>query len=245
MAIALVAAQVVHARKVRLVFSESVHASAYTTLSYYAALSINALGASPAIVAAFATIASPNVVELQLSLDLAPGGTYEFTAVGVPNVGSTSTTPGGSTVALAFGEQPVHAIAPKAAISFADEWLYNLDIVYSDVDFVEDAAGDLAEAAGPPLVRRDLENRALSDGLPWEPSYGLHSRSYIDGTPGALLTLRGAAISQMLEDDRVVSCDATLGEETDTGEGYLEIAPKLLGDPLLSEITPIRVATNT
>lgn len=243
MAIFLASCSIVHRRKVRLVFTESVHASAFTTLSFYGATCTNSLGASPSIAAAFALAASPNVVELQLSLDLVQGGVYEFTAVGVPNVGSTSTTPGDSNATGAFGEQPTHPVLPAAAVTYADEWLYGLDLVFSDSDFVEDASGDLSEVSGAALVRRDLEGRATSEGLPWEPNFGMKPRSYVDGTPGALLTLRGQAIAQMLEDDRVRSCEATLGQETDTGDAYLEIAPKLIGDPLVSEIAPLKIMT--
>ncbi len=243
MGIELASCSIVHRRRVRLVFTENVHASAFTTLSFYGATSVNSVGPSPAIVAAFALGASPNVVELQLSVDLAEGGIYEFTAVGVPNVGSSSTTPGGSLAMASFGETRAHPVASAGAITFTDAWLYGIDLLYSDVDFVETAGGDLEEVSGPALVRRDLEGRVTSEGLPWEPSFGLHPRSYVDGTPGALPNLRGQAIAQMLEDDRVKSCEATLGAETDTGDGYIEIAPKLIGDPLVSEVAPFRVTT--
>jgi hypothetical protein len=246
MAITLTAATQVHARRVRLVFDLAVTSAAFlpANLAFYGATCLNSAGASPGIVAAMAVLSSPQVVELQLSVDLAPGGTYEFTAVGVPGA-DASTTPPGSAAALAVpGDRP-KLLPPVGGIADTDAWVYGVDLAAEDGDFALAASGDLAVISGPPLVRRDLTMMLMSDGVAWDPSYGLKPREYVDGAAGSLLTIRGKAIAQVLLDDRVAEADATVVPVDSAGDAYVEVRPVLIGDATLSSIEPIRQSFHT
>ena len=66
MTIALTTAIVRHERRLRLVFSNSLGAGAFSTLTWYTITS-DGTAASPSVVAAYAVANSPQVVELHLS----------------------------------------------------------------------------------------------------------------------------------------------------------------------------------
>src|SRR6185369_9525815 len=81
-------------RRIRLVFSKTLAAAAFTSTSYYSVTSVDSSGASPGVVAALAVPDSPYVAELAVSLDLAPGGIYTVATNGVPAMdASTTETP--------------------------------------------------------------------------------------------------------------------------------------------------------
>ncbi len=234
MTIALVSAQIRHERRARLFFSNTVAAISFTSTSYYLVDCTNNAGPSPLVSAVFAVASTPNAVELQLSSDLAPGGVYKFSADGVV-ADDHSTVPGGSEAYAAFGEQVTRP--NKGPVTELEALLYGLDIRFEGGEFIENAAGDLETISGPPLVRRDLWNRLLSDGLPWDPDYGVKSREWIDGSPGALFALRGRTSDQMTEDDRVRDVEVTIKD--DGAEATVTVAPILIGDSNVASIEPI------
>ncbi len=236
MAISFLALSFRHERRVRLVFSNTLGAAAFTSTSYYSVTSQNGYGASPLVVAALVVSDASNIVELQLSLDLVGGGVYQFRADGVPAV-DTSVTPVDSLLVGTFGEPT--RIAVQGPVTETERLLYGIDLQYEGTDFVEGPDGDLAHLSGPALVRRDIWHRVLADGLPWEPAFGVKARGWIDGAPGAVVTLRGRTADQVLEDDRVAGVDVQVSEDEDTGEASVVITPTLIGDAMASKVEPI------
>jgi len=95
MAIALVSLSIKHERRIRAVFSNTLAAGAFTDPSLYVLTCTNSAGADPGVQKAVAILSSPNVVELQLDLDLVGGGVYRLQADGVPAV-DLSVTPADS-----------------------------------------------------------------------------------------------------------------------------------------------------
>jgi hypothetical protein len=237
MAINLTAIVVRHERRVRLVFDASLAMSAFTSTSYYSALNLDGGAASPTIAKALVVTSSPNVVELQLGLDLVQGGKYSFTASGVPAVDlSTSPT---QTVTATVGTEPTPAaLGTHGGISNLERELYGVDLLVMD-DFIEGPDGDLATVAGLRCATLDLQEAMLADGLPWDPAYGLHARQEVDGAPGALVTLRGRAIEIMRRDDRILSADAEV-DTTDPEGPVLTVKPTWIG-ALGTPQQPVRV----
>lgn len=236
MAIDVAAASVRHERRVRIAFTNTLAAAAFTSTSYYRAACLNSVGTAPVVRAALVVTSSPNVVELQLDSDLVPGGIYQFFAEGVP-AADASTTPVGASAYASFGERVDGSRTEQ--VTDLEALLYGIDLRYEGTDFLEDVNGDLGHLSGPPLVRRDLWNRLRSNGLPWDPEHGVHAREWIDAAGNSAFALRGRTTSQMLEDDRVRGCDATVTVDDD-GTATVEVAPHLIGDPTASRVEPLR-----
>jgi len=244
MSIALTVAEIRHERRVRLFFSLALGGGAFTSTSFYSLSNINGGGTTPDVVAAYPIVGATACVELQLDGELTPGNAYTFSAVGVPGVDS-STTPDPSTAVATFGQK----IAPVVTTSGSelDTLLYGEDLLFDGSEFSEDPSGDLAGISGPPNLRLALLRRGLSDGLPWDGNYGVGTRDYIDGTPGAMPSLRAQAEAQMRLDDRVAAVKATVSVGSDdTGDsdtGYLTIDATPIGtDTALASIqVPVKL----
>lgn len=200
------------ARRIRLLFSKSLAVGAYTSTAYYAVTCTDGSGASPSVVAALAVTDSPSAVEIALSNDLAPGGSYTVSAVAVP-AQDASTTPPGTELPL---RQPERPAGPSQELS-ADTllaFLFGSDVVFQE-DFLETSAGDLARISGAENVRQALARAMLSDGLPHDSAYGGHPREYVDGPAGALGTLPGKEQRALLRDDRVKRVRSVKIEDSD------------------------------
>jgi hypothetical protein len=213
MTIAFISASIHSRRRLRLGFSESLAAGAYTTLTYYTVTCEDAGGVDPDVVAAFVVPSSPAVVELALGDELVDGSAYTVSAIGVPASGG-STTPAGSVLPM----RPGVVRARPVAISPEDDILaitYGADLVWDGSDFVEDAQGDLSEVSGRENVHAALKRRLTSDGLPWDSTYGTKPREYVDGSSLAAQQLRGALASQAVQDDRVKRAIATVLPENE------------------------------
>ncbi len=238
MVMALNVVSIVHERRVRLVFSKAILASAFTTTSppYFTFGCENGVGPNPNLVARFIVPGAPTVMECQLDVDLAPGGVYSFIAEQVSDSDGAEQS-GSEKVYATFGTPT--KVTVQGAITESDRLLYGIDLQYEGADFVEGPDGDLAHTSGPALVRRDLWHRTLSDGLPWEPTFGVHARGWIDGAPGAVYTLRGRTADQMLEDDRVRDVEVKVTQDDTKGEATVDIRPTLIGDAAVSSVQPI------
>ncbi len=234
MTIALISVLIKHKRRIRLTFSTSLAATAFTDLTTYSIVSQDGVGASPAVVGSIRVSGSPTELELALGDDLAPGGRYMVSAVGVAAL-DASVTGSTATQIVAFG-----LIRPSANVeSAADDnelRLYGRDLVWNGLDFEETPAGDLATVGGGRNVRAALSRRLLADGLPWDPSYGPDARSYVNGTAPGIKTLSGALLSQCTADDRVQSAAVTL-ESTAAGEPVFVVTPTLIGGEKPSAIS--------
>lgn len=228
MAISLIALQIKHERRVRLVFSAALAAGAFSSTSYYGALNLDGGAASPGVQAALVVSSSPNVVELQLDIDLVQGALYRFSAVGVPAI-DTSTTPNPSELDARVGqERRAAAVATHGAPLALDRVLYGEDVRWSVSDFQEDQAGDLAETAGIESAHDDIDRRLRSNGVLWDNLYGLRAREYVDAVVTTLGELDGSIRSQVLADDRVESVDVQV-DASEPDSPVLIVDPKLIG----------------
>lgn len=228
-----------HERRLRLLFSNSLAAGAFTNLALYAVASVDATQPSPSVVAALIVPNTPNAVDVAVDQDLTPGAPYTVTAVGVPASDSTI-TPAGSVLPFALGT--VIAV-PNSEIDQddVDALTYGVDLVHDGTDFVEGPDGDLMTLTGQPLVFTDVVFRELSDGLPWKPSFGGHLRSLIDG-PSVGARVRGRLVMQAKLDPRVATVDAVRAAPDPANPGStnykLTITPISAGTPTT---IPLRV----
>lgn len=231
MAITFATVTIRHERRVRLGFTNTLDAAAFTSTAYYTVINQDAGGVSPDVVKAIAVANSPNFVELQLSVDLVQGSLYRFSAVGVPATDlSTTPDPSDVDVRVPREREPV-ALGTGSVVSQLEEALFGRDIRWNGEDFAETPGGDLATWTGAPLVENDLARRLTASGLPWDPTYGLGAREFVDGNPNALLPLRGKAIAQMRQDNRVAKADAAI-DLSNPAEPLIEARPTLIGSQI-------------
>lgn len=209
MAIDLLAVTIKHERRVRLVFDASLAGAAFSSTAFYAITELDGLAANPGVVKALIVTSSPQVVELQLDTDLVQGARYSFSAVGVPAL-DASTTPDPSVATATVGtERAAAAIGAPGPLTDLERTLYGVDLVL-DGDFGETPDGDLDTVGGLRCATLDLQRAAESNGLPWDPTHGLHARGAVDGLPQGLQALRGRAIALMRRDDRISAADASV-----------------------------------
>ena len=225
-----------HERRIRVTFTNSLAAAAFTTLSLYAVTNLDSLGISPNVIAAFVVPNSPHVVELAFDASLVQGALYQLAAVGVPAV-DTTVTPGGSIEPFRLGAQ---VLANNLEVSAAgiDALVYGVDLVHNGADYVEGADGDLDTISGRANVQAALLRSATSGGLPWDADYGAKIRQYVDGAPGAALGARGALIRAALADPRVKDVDVQLGVETNNAQATFIENVTLIGSPAA---TPLKI----
>lgn len=233
MAIALTNVQIRHERRVRLIFSASLAVGAFTSTAFYAVTCLSGEAASPTVAAALTVSGSPAVVELQLGADLVRGQRYSFSAVGVPAV-DASTTPDPSVEVGYFGEILPSPGIQAAGVSELDELLYGRDLLFAGGDFVEDGQGDLATVSGVVSLEASLRRCATSNGLPWDPLYGVHADEFVDAPIEGLLPLRGRAEAAMRADDRVAKVRVTIETDNEAGTGVvaIDVTPIGAGDAL-------------
>ena len=218
-----------HERRVRLIFSNSLAAGAFSTLSFYTFAVINGRGTAPNPVAAYPVIGNLTSVELVLDNDLAPGGVYSISAIGVPAL-DASTTDGTNITQFSF---PINFnVVPNVDTSTQDygALLFGTDLVFNGTDFQVDQNGDLSTISGTPNAEGAITRRLLSNGLIWDPTYGAKARQYVDGVALGATSLRGALIQQSKADDRVKTATATLLSSDDPTNATFEVDVTLVGD---------------
>ncbi len=124
--------------------------------------------------------------------------------------------------------------------------LYGRDAVWLGTDYAEDADGDLDELVGPEVPRQALVKRFLSDGLPWDPDYGLHPSDHVDGTATAAAEVAARAVQQARQDDRIERATASIVDADDgSDEVTVEVRPTLIGPGGGQPLDPIPIAVNS
>lgn len=213
--------------RVRLIFSSAVASGAFNAALY--ALGYVSLGsAGPAVVAALAVSGFPNQVELVLGSSLASGNSVSVTCTAVPGADLSTYT---GALSVFFGANVSFTPNVEPERNASDALVFGRDLVHDGDDYVEDAAGDLAEVEGIPNVQGALFRRVLAYGLPWDPTFGPHLDDYVDGPNAAAAPAAGLIKRQVLADDRTQSCTVVL-EEDDTAAGgaFFKIKPILKTD---------------
>ncbi len=232
--IALLSVLPKHERRIRLITSESLSYLTFTDLSLYSVDNLDGAGVSPDVVAAMMIPGSTNQVELVLNQDLVNGALYQVSMVGttggsyldLQTIDSSQTFRFG-TVAQVQNKEP--------AVSDADLVLYGRDIIWTGADFLETATGDLAVVGGAGNVQHAILRRVTGSPLPWDPAYSANARSYVDGTEGGILPLRGRLLSQVMQDDRVKTATVVLKTEDETS--FFEVSPTLVGGQAVEPIS--------
>lgn len=239
MTVALVSAQIRHERRVRLFFDVALAAGAFTSLSFYSVASVDGKATPPNVIKAFAVAGSPTVVELALDGDLVQGAAYSFSAVGVPALDlSVTPNPSAAVAQLPLEVRPA-ALRTRGSPSDLERTIFGVDLLF-DADFAVDPSGDLSTQGGAPVLRRDLAARLLSDGLPWDATFGLRPRQYVDGAANAVFALRGKAKDQVLLDDRVRDCQTSV-DVSDPTAPVITVAPVPVGNQKTQGLDPVQV----
>lgn len=204
-----------HERRVRLFFTNTLAAGAFTTLTYYAISCQDGSGPDPNVLAAYAVPNTPGGVELVLDEDLTDGGLYLFSAIGVPATDST-VTPSTSTqlARVALGQKPAN-VELAATPEDRDALMYQRDLVWDGTDLVEDATGDLATVTGQTNVVNAVVRRELGEPLPWDPSYSPRAREFVNAPNVTLGDLRVAVVAQARLDPRVADASAAVSKPLD------------------------------
>jgi hypothetical protein len=244
MTIAFTAVEIRSPSRLRLAFSMTLDAGAFTSTAYYSVASVDGAGLVPAVNAAFVVPSAPHVVELSLDGDLTDGVPYTVSAIGVPATGGGGVTPAGSTLRFMLGS--IRQSLRQGDTAASDVWteIYGEDLLWNGQDYVEAPNGDLATIKGPENVRAAVIRDIGSDGLPWAPEYGGHLRRFVDGPFTSVAEVRGTCVKRALTDDRVRQAAATIvpPDMTDTGRSSIELEVALLGGEVLPATIPVGVA---
>ena len=199
-------------RRIRLFFSGSLAAGAFTSTALYSITSADGLGANPTNVeAVYAVANTPAAVELSADVPLALGGLYTIGCTNVPAADSstfTGTTQG--TTALPLQNPP----NVEPATTDLDLLLYGRDLVHNGQDFVEDASGDLANITGRGNWLGAVWRRMMSYGLPWDPTYSPRADEYVNAPDVLKLPLAGRMVAQARADDRTAQATCTVTQSS-------------------------------
>jgi hypothetical protein len=235
MSILLSAVDVRHEQRVRVVFTTALASGAFGVPgpAYYSIENLDGKGANPSISAALIVANSPNVVELVLSIPLARGASYTLAAEGVPAVDLT-VTPVGSATGLRWGAPPVRE-NHEVVVSDRDRLLYGTDLLFNGNDYEETPTNDLGDVSGAPNVTKALNNRAVSEGLPWKPSHGGKLRQFVDSPSAVSGTMKGQLTSQFLQDPRVNN--VKVSHEVEDDKTYLHADPTLVSGETAERVT--------
>lgn len=196
--------------RIRLAFSAPVGVGAFATFRY-TVTSLDAAGVDEVVTSVLPIADSPQSVELALQFDLVALGRYRLTYIAIP--GLDASVAAGSFDFESPGEQQ-HA---SATVQQDDvlALLYGEDLVHDGNDFVEGADGDLAVEKGPEVIKAWVMDMVESEGILWDADYAPNTRSYVDGTVGALPSLRGAILRKTLRNDRIKQANAKILPQVD------------------------------
>lgn len=226
-------------RRVRLLFSGSLAAGAFTSTSYYAVTSADGLASVPIVVeTVYAIAGGPNQVELAVSEDWLPGALYTVGVTAVPTTDASDPT------ASLDGRLPLPLNEPvdvEPQTSDIDLLLYGRDLAFAqNGGFVEDTTGDLATISGRPNWQGAMWRRMTSEGLLWQKSYGPEADLEVDGPSSHARPLAGRYLSQARADDRTASASIDVRSTADGESWYF--AMTIVGidglDPKTLEIPP-------
>jgi hypothetical protein len=219
-----------HERRLRLVFSSALASGGFGSPapSAYVIDNEDGAGPSPGVSAAIIVAGAVTNVELALDADLAEGALYRVRAIGVPGAdASASTAASDQRFRFAVSSRQANQ-EPKT--SDADLLLHGRDLVWTGLDLLETAEGDLSTTSGPSNTMGAIKRRMLGSPLAWAPGYSPRAREYVDVPVSAIGSLRGRLESQALRDDRVVGVTAKLVLDDEAPEqSYFEVTPRLVG----------------
>lgn len=224
MALALLAITVRSATRIRLSFDHVLASGAFAP-GPYSVENLDAVGIDPPVKAALVVPNSPETVEVILAEELIGSGLYRVSCTAVPD-----TEPATFTGSLDF--RPASAKkAPSAtfAPNELDRALYGSDLVWDGADVVESATGDLETTEGVPNVENALTRQLLSDGLPWDETYGAKERAFVDAPSPSLPAARANAQRAILSDDRVRSVVSTVQGDDNGGAPIINLEVELVG----------------
>lgn len=227
MAIALLSVNVRHERRLRLLFTNVLAAGAFGVPgpAYYTVENLDGKAVSPVVEAALIVSGSPEVVELSLGADLCNGAMYRITADGVPAT-DASTTPSGSQEQFRFGTAPTKTKV-EPGLRDRERLLFQVDLIWNGSDYEESPTGDLARVEGVPNVTKALWRRVETPGLPWDPTWGVDVREYVDSPSALAVPLRGVVAGQVAQDPRVSSVKTAV--EIQQEKTFIHITPTLKG----------------
>jgi len=222
--------QIKHARRIKLIFDQSLSIDAFLSIAYYSVTCTDNKASNPNVVQAFYVPNSLNVLELALNIDLAQNSQYIVSAVGVPNSTNTEFTPDPSELKFYFGQSTSPSLVnQKEGLNKIHSRLYGIDISMQNGEFIENKDGDLQLTTGPEMVKEALWRRLLSNGLMWNSQYGLKSREFVDATPDSMPLLSSNANSQVRLDDRVQDVSVELDNQISSQKAFINITAKLKG----------------
>lgn len=215
-----------HERRLRLSFTNTLAGGAFGTPApaYYVVTNLDGRATSPAVASALIVTGSPAVVELALAADLCAGAQYKVSAVGVP-AGDASVTPAGSEERFIFGKALTKEHLDPV-IADRERLLYGVDLLWNGTDFQETSNADLERIEGRANVSKSLWRGVETSGLPWDRTWGVLAREYVDSPSSDAVPLRGAVVAQIMRDKRVRRVKTEL-EIVDT-KTYLHLTPTLV-----------------
>jgi hypothetical protein len=194
-------------RRVRAVFSGALASGAFTATGLYSFANLDGAGASPInVVAVFAIANSPQAVELAIDSDLASGALYR---VGFANVPCSDATLYTGTYDARVGLQVASQPNSEPVTQNLDLLLYSRDIVFVN-DFVVDATGDLVTTTGRANWVGAVSRRVGSDGIGWDPAYGLKAEKFVDAPSRYQKSLAGNLLAQATADDRTLQASVAV-----------------------------------
>lgn len=236
MTIELLSIEVRSPRRLRLRYSNSLAAGAFS-VSWFSAACLDGSTGDPPIVAAFLVPIAPDELELATNIDLAPGGQYQLTSLaGIPAVDSSVTA-----LDVTNFRPPQARQAPSPSVRSNDvrALVFGEDFVHDGTDLVETADGDLATVTGPENAMTAVVRRALADGLPYNESYGPHLRKFIDAPSPSVRAARGSVERQARLDDRVKSISVSVAADDNSGDITLNATVLLVGGVKRSFSEPV------
>ncbi len=227
-------------RRIRVVFTANLHASAFVP-SNFAVTSLDDFGPTPTVLRALVVSDSPASVELALGPELVAGAAYLVQIAANIQATDASTTAYTELPLRTPGTQP--DLQAQAATLQTLAAVYGEDIVWQNGDWLEGPDGDLLTIGGSENVRASRERDALSEGLLWSSEYGAKLRQFVDGPSVNANEIRAALLRRAQADDRVVSADVkyvvTAGQ---ADEHVFQMSLKLVGNQTVT--FPITVPIN-
>ncbi len=218
-------------RRLRLVFSSPLGASAFGSPAPVAYVVDNEDGraVSPGVSAAIIVASATDNVELALDTDLVDGALYRVTAIGLTGA-DASTSTSASDQLFRRGASPLQANAEPKVLD-ADLLLFQRDLVHTGTDYLETAEGDLGTVGGIANAVGAHRRRLLGSPLPWSPGYSPRARQYVDAPITGIGGLRGVLQQQSLKDDRIQAVEVTLEYDAETpDESAFRVRPTFIGE---------------
>lgn len=230
MAIALLGVQPKHERRIRVKFSSPLAVGAFVP-TLYALTDPSATSTAPTVVAAMVVTSNNTEVELALSNDLVRGVIYTLSITAVPAADASTVTD--STTFQLGGKLEKTDVEPY--LRDRERIILQSDIIWNGSDYQEAPNGDLQRVEGRANVTKGLWRSIETAGLPWDPSWGVSARDWVDSPSPAGSTLRGSMARQVARDPRVQSVTSTIVQ--DGNATYINIIPVLISGLTLAPVS--------